>query len=95
MNLTQELKTRWLTSAKSIFMDALFLIGRLGVFLPLISTSCYLILLKEFLSSAHKRRVHAEISTLEVTVSLRASQLRKSRELLQVIQNLSANGPAI
>ena len=95
MNLTQELKTRWLTGARSIFMDDPSFIGRLDVFLPLIGIRWCLILLNEFLPSALARRVNADPSRLEGTVSLLANQLRKSKELLQVIENLSANGPAI
>ena len=95
MNLTQELKTRWLNGAKSIFMDDPSFIGRLDVFLPLIGIRWCLILLNEFLPSALARRVNADPSRLESTVSLLANQLRKSKELLQVIENLSANGPAI
>ena len=95
MNLTQELKTRWLTGAKSIFMDDPSFIRRLDVFLPLIGIRWCLILLNEFLPSALARRVNADPSRLEGTVSFLVNQLRKSRELLQVIENLSANGPAI
>ena len=95
MNLTQELKTRWLTSAKSIFMDDPSFIRRLDVFLPLIGIRWCLILLNEFLPSALAQRVNADPSRLARTVSLLANQLRTSKELLQVIQNLSANGPAI
>ena len=95
MNLTQELKARWLTGAKSIFMEHPSFIRRLDVFLPPIGIRWCLILLNEFLPSALARRVNADPSRLESTVSLLANQLRKSKELLQVVETLSANGPAI
>ena len=95
MNLTKELKNRWLTGAKSIFKDDLSFVRRLDVFLPLIGIRWCLILLNEFLPSALARRVNADPSKLERSVPILANQLRKSRELLQVIVKPTENGQAI
>lgn len=95
MNLSKELRQRWLTGAKSIFKDDLSFVRRLDGFLPLIGIRWCLILLNEFLPSALARRVNADPSKLESPMPLLANQLRKSRELLQVIAKPSENGQAI
>lgn len=95
MNLSKELRKRWLTSAKSIFKDDLSFVRRLNGYLPLIGIRWCLILLNEFLPSALARRVNADPSKLESSMPLLANQLRKSRELLQVIAKPSENGQAI
>ncbi len=95
MNLTKEPRNRWLTGAKSIFKDAPSFARRLDVLLPLIGIRWCLILLNEFLPSALARRVNADPSKLGSREPILANQLRKSRELLQVIAVSSGNGPAI
>ena len=95
MNLTNELRSHWITGTKSLFIDDLSFSKRLDVFLPLIGIRWCLIMLNEFLPSSLARRVNADPSRFENTALTLSNQLRKSKALLQEIINLGTNGPAI
>ncbi len=95
MQLTNKLRSHWITGTKSLFIDDPTFSKRLDVFLPLIGIRWCLIILNEFLPSSLARRVNADSSRRENTALTLSNQLRKSKALLQEIINLGTNGPAI
>jgi len=95
MNLTNDLRSHWITGTKSLFIDDLSFSKRLEVFLPLIGIRWCLIMLNEFLPSSLARRVNADPSRFENTALTLSNQLRKSKALLREILSFTSNGPAI
>jgi len=85
MDLNQEMRKYWFQSTLKIYGDEL--LHRLNASWPLYGLCWALILLNEFRRDIWKRRHAANPSLTDSRVALQQFQLKRSRELLQFIDN--------
>lgn len=86
MNLSEELKEKWIRKSKNIFSDDIYFEKRLTAYLPLFGLRWCLILLNEFLPDRFAQRVHADEEKRTEIQEIQAKQLYKALELLNKIK---------
>lgn len=96
MNLSSELKERWLYCTKDMFKDDTTFELRLSAYLPLFALRWCLILLNEFLPDRLAQRMHARNQNSSDFKSVLSNQLDKSKTLLnQVIKGIPKYGSTL
>lgn len=86
MNLSDELRSKWIEDTKDIFEDDLSFSKRLRAYLPLIGLRWCLILLNEFLPDRLQQRIHADQAKASDSKDILSVQLNKSQHLLNSIK---------
>ena len=95
MDLSQDLKLKWLHLTKELFGGDPAYTKRLGAYLPLFGLRWCLIFLNEFIPERYLGRVHANKTEDGVLEKVLGEQLQKAKDLLQKIIEMVNHGSAI
>lgn len=91
MDLSDSLKSLWLSKSNEIFKDDDSFQERLSAYLPLFGLRWCLILLNEFHPHRMEQRIHADKSKIEDIQKIQIEQLEKSKRLLKRITKINTN----
>ena len=86
MDLSDQLRSKWMQRAKNIFADDSSFAERLQAYLPLFGLRWCLILLNEFLPERLRQRIHADQAKGSAVNDILNKQLDKSQNLLNSIK---------
>ena len=89
MNLTANLRKKWVDNSLTIFREDQAFARRLNAYLSLYGLRWCLIILNEFLKTGVTRRSHADATKGEKLADIRSRQLSKAKLLLQTIKELT------
>jgi hypothetical protein len=96
MNLSRELKAKWINLVKDIFKSDVSYELRLSAYLPLYALKWCLILLNEFLPEKLINRLNANHQNKKNVNQMLTNQLSKSRTLLnQVAEDIPHYGSTL
>lgn len=86
MNLTPNLKIKWIEEIKAIFANNVEFDIRFQAYMPLIGLRWCLIVLNEFLPSKLAQRIHADQQKADNASLAKEAQLRKASDILSILK---------